>query len=126
MELNRVPIVIGRAKLSVWALEVDGQSDVADFLLAQRTQDPLLFDRLRAIFRHIAEAGTAAGGQWLRQLRAWPEQWEIRQSRHRFLGFLDGDALILCLYRLKSGQDPARQALERVERLRKEWSHEHE
>jgi hypothetical protein len=107
-------------------LEIDGRSEVRDFLQQQQLDDPRLFACLRAIFAHVAEAGTAEGGQWMRQLRAWPQQWEIRQGRHRFMGFVTGRELILCLYRLKQGQEPARQDLERVDRLRQQWSQEDE
>jgi len=126
MKLHAIPVWTRGPKLAVYALEVDGKSEVADFLLKQRQADPLLYDRLIRIFLHIAREGISAGGQWFRQLRAWPGQWEIKQSRHRLLGFIHGGELVLCLYRLKQGQEPARQDLERVKRLMKAWCGAHE
>lgn len=113
-------------KLRIWALAMGGESEVLRFFKAQRQHDPRLHDRLTQILWHIADQGESAAGQWLKQLVVWPHQWEIRQSRHRLMGFRSGQDLILCLYRLKQGQDPAKLDLQKVDRLRREWSEQNE
>jgi hypothetical protein len=121
--LEKMPIWVKR-RLAIWALAVDGRSEVADFI-AQVAQDrDAAMDWMNEL-DEIGRLGHFAGQQWFRKLVGWPDQWEIRRGDHRLVGFWIGDDLILCLHRLKRKQSTDRRDLERVARLAKEWVRQH-
>ena len=105
--------------MRVYALEVDGTCEVIEFL-DERLQESLAAD-LRSIILHIAAHGFRTPRNWYRRLVGWPNQWEVRKGRHRLLGFVDGEMLILCLQRLKKGQELPAGDFARVARLQEAW-----
>jgi mRNA-degrading endonuclease RelE of RelBE toxin-antitoxin system len=119
-ELSLDLLVAGR-QLDLFAVAVDGRSEVMAFLQELVDRDQRLFLDLRNVLRHIAEVGYSAPNEWLRRLHGWEDQWEIRKGDHRFVGFLLDRRLFLCLYRVKRRQSLDREDFRRVDRLRKEW-----
>ncbi len=121
--LEKTPIWVKR-ELAIWALVVDGGSEVADFIVQVARDPDAAMDWMKQL-DEIGRRGHFAGRQWFRKLVGWPDQWEVRRGDHRLMGFWIDDDLILCLHRLKRKQSTDRRDLERVARLAKEWVQQH-
>jgi len=118
--LQLVTLVTGR-QATICALAIDGHCEVYEFLKEVLVTDRHLYDDVSNMLRFCADNFHHAPSKWLRTIRTWDDQWEIRKGDHRLLGFLRGGELVLCLHRIKSGPSLPQQDFERVARLRREW-----
>ena len=117
------PLASGTA-LAIYALERDGRCEVIEALRSLGEESYSQYSSTRNMILHIAEHGFHSPQSWYRRIRGWRDQWEIRKGDHRFLGFVDGDSLVLCIHRRKRRQKLAEEDFARVDSLRKEWLHE--
>ena len=114
------------SQLTVYALVRSGRSEVYDFICAAIAEERSLASDLQNILRYIADHEFRTPEAWFRAISGQDGQWEVRKGRHRLMGFVDGRALILCLYRLKDRQKPQAKDLKAIADLRKEWLSDYE
>ena len=109
-------------KVRFWALIVDGDSEVGNFLLELAQENPkALLDWLREL-DVIGQKDHFVGQKLFRKMRGWPGQWEVRRGDHRLMGFRVGDEVILCLHRIKHSDRADPGDLARIDRFAKEWN----
>ena len=119
-DLQLVALARG-SQLTVYALVRGGRSEVYDFICAAIAEERSLASDLQSILKYIADHDFRTPEAWFRAISGQDDQWEVRKGRHRLMGFIEGRALILCLYRLKDRQKPLPKDLKAVADLRKEW-----
>lgn len=122
--LDRIRVWVKR-RLRIWALVVNGETEVGEFLDRLAREDPQAITSWVLQFDQIGQRDHFVGEKWFKQMAGWPDQWEVRRGDHRLMGFRVGDDLILCLHRVKhkAMADPA--DLARIDRLAREWRAQH-
>jgi hypothetical protein len=118
--------LVSGKQLDIYAVSVDGKSEVFEFLRQSLEHDRRLYSDIKNMLSVVADEHYTAPDTWFRRIRAWPDQWEIRKAGHRLLGFVVGQRLMLCLHRVKQKQSLRPQDFQRVDSLRSEWIEHYE